>query len=57
MLAQGRIRRYGTLESSLDLLLEAVTVLPLTPRSIVGAAIAANRGLRKCASRRIRSDA
>lgn len=31
MLARGRIRRYGTLESSLDLLLEGVTVLPITP--------------------------
>ena len=31
MLARGRIRRYGTLESSLNLLLESVTVLPITP--------------------------
>jgi len=31
MLARGRIRRYGTLESSLHLLLEGVTVLPITP--------------------------
>jgi PIN domain nuclease of toxin-antitoxin system len=30
LLARGRIRRYGTLESSLDLLLEGVTVLPIT---------------------------
>ena len=30
MLARGRIRRYGTLESSLDLLLEDVVVLPIT---------------------------
>jgi PIN domain nuclease of toxin-antitoxin system len=32
MLARGRIRRYSTLESSLDLLLEEVTVLPITPQ-------------------------
>ncbi len=31
MLARGRIRRYGTLESSLNLLLEGVTVLPIMP--------------------------
>ena len=31
MLARGRIRRYGTLESSLNLLIEGVTVLPITP--------------------------
>jgi PIN domain nuclease of toxin-antitoxin system len=31
MLARGRIRRYGTLGSSLNLLLEGVTVLPITP--------------------------
>lgn len=31
MLARGRIRRYGTLESSLELLLEDVVVLPITP--------------------------
>ncbi len=31
MLARGRIRRYGTIESSLDLLIEGVTVLPITP--------------------------
>ena len=31
MLARGRIRRYGTLESSLELLLEGVIVLPITP--------------------------
>jgi PIN domain nuclease of toxin-antitoxin system len=30
LLARGRIRRYGTLASSLDLLLEGVTVLPIT---------------------------
>ncbi len=30
MLARGRIRRYGTLESSLNLLIEGVTVLPIT---------------------------
>jgi len=30
MLSRGRIRRYGTLESSLDLLLEDVVVLPIT---------------------------
>ena len=30
MLARGRIRRYGTLESSLELLLEDVVVLPIT---------------------------
>jgi len=30
MLARGRIRRYGTLESSLKMLLEDVTVLPIT---------------------------
>ena len=31
LLARGRIRRYGTLESSLHLLLEGVVVLPITP--------------------------
>lgn len=31
MIARRRIRRYGTLESSLTLLLEGVTVLPITP--------------------------
>jgi len=31
MLARGRIRRYGTPESSLNLLIEGVTVLPITP--------------------------
>jgi len=31
LLARGRIRRYGTLESSLKLLIEGVTVLPITP--------------------------
>ena len=31
MIARGRIRRYGTPESSLTLLLEGVTVLPITP--------------------------
>jgi len=31
MLARGRIRRYGTLESSLALLIEGVTVFPITP--------------------------
>jgi len=31
MLARGRIRRYGTIESSLELLLEDVVVLPITP--------------------------
>ena len=31
LLARGRIRRYGTPESSLNLLLEGVTVLPITP--------------------------
>lgn len=30
LLARGRIRRYGTLESSLELLLEGVIVLPIT---------------------------
>lgn len=30
MLARGRIRRYGTLESSLELLLENVVVIPIT---------------------------
>lgn len=30
MLARGRIRRYGTTQSSLDLLLEDVIVLPIT---------------------------
>ncbi len=32
MLARGRIRRYGTIESSLELLLEDVVVLPITPQ-------------------------
>jgi PIN domain nuclease of toxin-antitoxin system len=32
MLARGRIRRYGTPESSLNLLLEDVIVLPITPQ-------------------------
>ena len=31
LLARGRIRRYGTLDSSLKLLLEGVVVLPITP--------------------------
>jgi PIN domain nuclease of toxin-antitoxin system len=31
LLARGRIRHYGTLESSLNLLIEGVTVLPITP--------------------------
>ncbi|HXJ90551.1 MAG TPA: type II toxin-antitoxin system VapC family toxin [Candidatus Binatia bacterium] len=31
LLARGRIRRYGTLESSLKLLLEYVIVIPITP--------------------------
>jgi len=31
MLVRGRIRRYGTLESSLNLLIAGVTVLPITP--------------------------
>lgn len=31
LLARGRIRGYGALESSLSLLLEGVTVLPITP--------------------------
>jgi len=31
MLARGRIRRYSTLESSLNLLIEDVTVFPITP--------------------------
>ena len=31
LLARGRIRRYGTLESSLQMLLEGVIVLPITP--------------------------
>ncbi len=31
LLARGRIRSYGTPESSLNLLLERVTVLPITP--------------------------
>jgi PIN domain nuclease of toxin-antitoxin system len=30
MLARGRIRRYGTIESSLKMLLEDVVVLPIT---------------------------
>ena len=30
LLARGRIRRYGTPESSLNLLIEGVTVLPIT---------------------------
>ncbi len=32
LLARGRIRRYGTLESSLNLLIEGVIVLPITPK-------------------------
>jgi PIN domain nuclease of toxin-antitoxin system len=32
LLARGRIRGYGTIESSLKLLLEGVTVLPITPQ-------------------------
>jgi PIN domain nuclease of toxin-antitoxin system len=32
MLARGRIRRSGTIESSLDLLLQDVIVLPITPQ-------------------------
>jgi len=31
MLARGRIRRAGTIESSLQMLLEDVVVLPITP--------------------------
>ncbi len=31
LLARGRIQRYGTLESSLNLLIEGVVVLPITP--------------------------
>jgi PIN domain nuclease of toxin-antitoxin system len=31
LLARGRIQRYGTLESSLHLLIEGVVVLPITP--------------------------
>jgi PIN domain nuclease of toxin-antitoxin system len=31
MVARGRIRSYGTIESSLKLLLEDVVVLPITP--------------------------
>ena len=31
MLARGRIRGYGTVESSLHLLLEQVIVIPITP--------------------------
>jgi PIN domain nuclease of toxin-antitoxin system len=31
LLAHGRIRRFGTVESSLKLLLEEVVVLPITP--------------------------
>jgi PIN domain nuclease of toxin-antitoxin system len=31
MLVRGRIRRYATLESSLNLLIEGVVVLPITP--------------------------
>ena len=31
LLARGRIRRCGTIESSLTLLIEGVTVLPITP--------------------------
>ena len=31
LLARGRIRGYGTLESSLKLLIEGVVVLPITP--------------------------
>ena len=38
MLARGRIRRYGTLESSLNLLIEGVTVLPITPEIAILAA-------------------
>ena len=34
LLARGRIRRYGTLESSLKLLLEQVTVIPITPEIV-----------------------
>lgn len=30
MLARGRIRRYGTIESSLEMLLQGVIVLPIT---------------------------
>jgi PIN domain nuclease of toxin-antitoxin system len=36
--ARGRIRRYGTLDSSLNLLLEDVIVLPITPQIAVLAA-------------------
>jgi PIN domain nuclease of toxin-antitoxin system len=32
MLARGRIRRSGTIESSLDMLLEDVVVLAITPQ-------------------------
>ncbi len=38
MLARGRLRRYGTLESSLTLLLEGVIILPITPAIAVLAA-------------------
>jgi PIN domain nuclease of toxin-antitoxin system len=31
MLVRGRIRRYAALESSLNLLIEGVVVLPITP--------------------------
>ncbi|HZC25278.1 MAG TPA: type II toxin-antitoxin system VapC family toxin [Candidatus Binatia bacterium] len=32
MLARGRIRRAGTIESSLEMLLEEVVVVPITPQ-------------------------
>jgi len=32
MLGRGRIRRAGTIESSLELLLEDIVVLPITPQ-------------------------
>jgi PIN domain nuclease of toxin-antitoxin system len=38
LLAHGRIRRYGTPESSLDLLIEGVIVLPITPEIAILAA-------------------
>jgi len=38
LLARGRIRRYGTIESSLDLLIEGVVVLPITPEIAASAA-------------------
>ncbi len=38
LLARGRIRRYGTIESSLNLLIEGVVVLPITPEIAASAA-------------------